>query len=233
VPVLFTIAGALSDPLGFVIAPLASGHAPSVDGRVFALTFGLPSIFSEDLSCLSFLLLPPALLALSLLRLLSRRSFGSCSFWITVISIGYSAFLFGGADVADISGSDGIWVVVWILAGAIIGFLVKLGQTVVKYRAPMQDNWPAAGVTLGWVMAGAVSAMVGLFLGMLPAGDWLASHQPTFKDSLPIILAAISSGLILTAIVGLLAGLTFGPASKPTPSGLLPPNEPVQAPGSG
>src|SRR6184192_2380499 len=41
VPVLFTIAGALSDPLGFVIAPLASGNASSVDGRVFALTFGL------------------------------------------------------------------------------------------------------------------------------------------------------------------------------------------------
>src|SRR5205823_2100646 len=143
-----------------------------------ALTFGLPSIFSEDLSCISFLLLPPGLFALSLLPLLSRRGFGSGTFWITLMSVGYSAFLFAGADIADISGKDNVWIAAWVVAGALIAFLVKLAQTLLLYRSSVQDHWPGARVTLGWVMAGAASATAGLLLGMVRAGDWTASHRP-------------------------------------------------------
>src|SRR5438552_17590719 len=87
--VLYGLAGFLSNPLSLFFG---GGGTSTVDGQVLALTFGLPSIFSEDLSCISFLLLPPGLFALSLLPLLSRRGYGSGTFWITLMSVGYSAF---------------------------------------------------------------------------------------------------------------------------------------------
>jgi hypothetical protein len=189
---------------------LSDSSMETFESRVFDLTFGLPTILSRDNSILSILLLPPILIGLSLLPLLAKRGFGSFSFWVTTLVVGYFAFFFGAANVVDMAGQGVTWIAIWAVVGAVVGFSVKLAQSFMIRGQATQSELPTLTSALRWTIVEAVTAVLGLLLGTIKAGtDQTEKFGPAFAGDLSQMVQVLLAGSSLAAIIGVIAAITL------------------------
>jgi hypothetical protein len=206
IPTAYTF---VSDPFELATGFVSIDITPNFTDKIFGLTFGLPSMVFPGLPCLDLIFLPVGLFALGLLPYLARKGNGSPTLYLTLLTVIYFAFLFGVAGTVDVLGTEIQWIALWAVGGAIAGFVAKLAQVLVGYVSLMRSgrrniwDFPSEWTVLGWIVAGATSAVVGL---LFSATRTIASTRGHYLQSVgPVMSQTIACGLAMIVIIGILS----------------------------
>jgi H+/Cl- antiporter ClcA len=131
---------------------------------------------------------------LALLPALARQGVGSFTAWITFLSIGYGAYLFGGTTLGDPNWPDWLWPILTGLGGGLAAGMITQWR-----RAPVPSTvpsiaWAGCGAAVG---AGGAAIGGGLGLGM----GWPFVYQADVPGILYVLAVALVALLLSLAFI--------------------------------